>query len=206
MKVYIVEQITEADFGCEETERKEPLALLKLKGISEGTEAERFVEYEESKLLEYGISEGKKVCETENGNIMKYIDVVAAVICKEEDSVRKIFATQRGYGEYKDGWELPGGKVEPGETPEAALAREIREELDTGIEVGEYLGTVEYDYPKFHLSMRNYLCTIRSGSLVLKEHEAAKWLTFEELDTVDWLPADIEVVKEIKAWILKQKQ
>ncbi len=206
MKVYIVEQITEADFGCEETERKEPLALLKLKGISEGTEAERFVEYEESKLSEYGISEGKKVCETEDGNIMKYIDVVAAVICKEEDGVRKIFATQRGYGEYKDGWEFPGGKVEPGETPEAALAREIREELDTDIEVGGYLGTVEYDYPKFHLSMRNYLCTIRSGSLVLKEHEAAKWLTFEELDTVDWLPADIEVVKEIKAWILKQKQ
>ena len=195
MKVYIVEQITEADFGCEETERKEPLALLKLKGISKGTEAERFVEYEESKLLEYDISEGKKVCETENGNIMKYIDVVAAVICKEEDGVRKIFATQRGYGEYKDGWEFPGGKVEPGETLEAALAREIREELDTDIEVGEYLGTVEYDYPKFHLSMRNYLCTIRSGSLVLKEHEAAKWLTFEELDTIDWLPADIEVVK-----------
>ena len=198
MKVYIVEQITEADFGCEETERKEPLALLKLKGISEGTEAERFVEYEESKLSEYGISEGKKVCETENGNIMKYIDVVAAIICKEEAGVRKIFATQRGYGEYKDGWEFPGGKVEPGETPEAALAREIREELDTDIEVGDYLGTVEYDYPKFHLSMRNYLCTIKSGSLVLKEHEAAKWLTFEELDTVDWLPADVEVVKEIK--------
>ena len=200
MEIYTVKQITEADFGCEETERKEPLALLKLKGISKGTEAERFVEYEESKLSEYGISEGKKVCETENGNIMKYIDVVAAVICKEEDGVRKIFATQRGYGEYKDGWEFPGGKVEPGETPEAALAREIREELDTGIEVGEYLGTVEYEYPKFHLSMRNYLCTIRSGSLVLKEHEAAKWLTFKELDTVDWLPADIEVVKEIKGY------
>ena len=93
-----------------------------------------------------------------------------------------------------------GGKVEPGETPGAALAREIREELDTGIEVSEYLGTVEYDYPKFHLSMRNYLCTIRSGSLVLKEHKAAKWLTFEELDTVEWLPADIEVVKEIKGY------
>ena len=204
MKVYIVEQITEADFGCEETERKEPMALLKLKGMSDDAEAEKYVEYKESKLTELGISEGKKVCENENGNIMKYIDVVAAVICKEEDGVRKIFATQRGYGEYKDGWEFPGGKVEPGETPEAALAREIREELDTDIEVGEYLGTVEYDYTKFYLSMRNYLCTIKSGSLVLKEHEAAKWLTFEEFGTVDWLPADIKVLNLINDVFKKQ--
>ncbi len=198
MKIYIIEQITEADFGCEESNRTEPMVLVKLKGTSGSVEPEKYIEYPDSKLIRDGISEGLKVIITDDGDIRKYVDVVAAVICKEEDGVRKIFATQRGYGEYKDGWEFPGGKVEPGEIPEAALAREIREELDTGIEVGEYLGTVEYDYPKFHLSMRNYLCTIRSGSLVLKEHEAAKWLTFEELDTVDWLPADIEVVKEIK--------
>ena len=124
---------------------------------------------------------------------MKTIQVVAAVI-REGD---RIFATQRGYGPYKDGWEFPGGTMEPGETPEQALAREIREELDTEITVVEKLAQVEYDYPEFHLSMGCYWCAVRSGSLTLKEHESARWLRPEELDTVDWLPADRDVVRKI---------
>ncbi|MCD8207905.1 MAG: (deoxy)nucleoside triphosphate pyrophosphohydrolase [Bacteroidales bacterium] len=128
---------------------------------------------------------------------MKTIKVVAAIIIREGN----VFATQRGYGEFKDGWEFPGGKVEPGETLEAALVREIQEELDTEIEVGELLDTVEYDYPTFHLSMDCFLCSIKSGELELKEHEAAKWLTAETLYTVDWLPADLELVAKIKNYL-----
>ena len=125
----------------------------------------------------------------------KQIEGVAAII-REED---KIFATQRGYGEFKDGWEFPGGKMEPGETPQQALIREIREELDTEIEVGKLVDTVEYDYPNFHLTMHCYLCTIKSGKLILKEHEAAKWLTKENLDSVDWLPADEGLIGKLKS-------
>jgi len=125
---------------------------------------------------------------------VKTIRVVAAVIRDGE----RIFATQRGYGPYKDGWEFPGGKIEPGETPEQALAREIREELDTEIEVGEKLTQVEYDYPEFHLSMGCYICSVRSGHLTLKEHEAAGWLRAEELDGLDWLPADRIIVSLLK--------
>lgn len=126
---------------------------------------------------------------------MKTVKVVAAVIIHNNH----IFVTQRGYGEYKDGWEFPGGKIEPGETPQEALAREIKEELDTEIEVGDYLETVEYDYPSFHLSMDCFFCTIKSGELVLKEHEAAKWLPAENLDSVDWLPADRGLIGRIKS-------
>ena len=126
---------------------------------------------------------------------MKTIKVVAAIIIHEH----KVFATQRGYGEFEGGWEFPGGKVEPGETPQEALAREIMEELDTQIEVGELLDTVEYDYPKFHLSMDCFLCTIKSVHLVLKEHEAARWLTRETLDSVDWLPADQSLIGKLAA-------
>lgn len=126
--------------------------------------------------------------------MMKTIEVVAAII-QDGD---KILATQRGYGEFKDGWEFPGGKIEEGETPSQALVREIREELDTLIEVGELLDTVEYDYPQFHLIMHCYLCTVKSGDLVLKEHKAAKWLTKDTLDTVEWLPADISLVDRIR--------
>lgn len=125
---------------------------------------------------------------------MKTIEVVAAVI-KHED---KIFATQRGYGEFKDGWEFPGGKIESGETPEQALIREIREELDTEIEVGELIDTVEYDYPQFHLTMHCFWCRIKTGNLVLKEHEAAKWLRKEELDSVEWLPADKDLIQLLR--------
>ena len=128
---------------------------------------------------------------------MKTVKVVAAIIIHDG----KVFATQRGYGEFKDGWEFPGGKIEEGETPEEALVREIKEELDTEIEVGEYLDTVEYDYPTFHLSMKCYFCTIKSGQFVLKEHEAAKWLTKDNLDSVDWLPADKEFIKNSKKMI-----
>jgi len=125
---------------------------------------------------------------------MKVINVVAAII---EDEGR-IFATQRGYGEFKDGWEFPGGKIEPGETPQEALKREIKEELDTEIVVGELLTVVEHDYPKFHLTMQCFLCAVASGGLVLKEHEAARWLTQDQLGSVDWLPADIKVVEAYK--------
>ena len=123
----------------------------------------------------------------------KHIEVVAAII---SDSNR-IFATQRGYGEWKDWWEFPGGKMEPGETPEVALQREIREELATEIFVESLLTTVNYDYPNFHLTMHCYLCKVKNGNLTLLEHEAAKWLTRDELSSVKWLPADEEVVKKI---------
>ena len=128
---------------------------------------------------------------------MKTVKVVAAIITYEN----KIFATQRGYGEFKDGWEFPGGKIEPGETPQEALVREIREELDVEIVVGELFDTVEYDYPHFHLSMDCFLCKIKSGELVLKEHEAAKWLTKDAIDSVDWLPADIGLIRKLKRWM-----
>ncbi|WP_303838223.1 (deoxy)nucleoside triphosphate pyrophosphohydrolase [Ruminococcus flavefaciens] len=125
---------------------------------------------------------------------MKTIRVVAAVI-KEGD---RIFATARGYGDFKGGWEFPGGKIEPGETPQEALAREIKEELATEISVGKLIDTVEYDYPKFHLSMDCFWCSIIKGNLELKEAEDAKWLTKDSIDSVEWLPADKGLVEKIK--------
>lgn len=125
---------------------------------------------------------------------MKTIRVVAAIIIENG----KVFATQRGYGEFKDGWEFPGGKIEPNETPEDAIVREIKEELDTEVEVVELLDTVEYDYPNFHLSMDCFICKIVAGDLVLKEHEAAKWLTKETLGSVEWLPADLGLIPQIE--------
>lgn len=124
---------------------------------------------------------------------MKTIRVVASVILSEG----KVFVTQRGYGDFKGGWEFPGGKIEEGETPEAALRREIFEELDTEIAVGELIDTIEYDYPNFHLSMDCFWCEIVSGNLVLKEHEAARWLDKENLYSVEWLPADISLIEKI---------
>ena len=126
---------------------------------------------------------------------MKQIEVVAAII---HDSHSRIFATQRGYGDYKDWWEFPGGKMEAGETPEEALRREIREELDTHIVVEHFVDTVEWDYPQFHLTMHCYLCHVESGHLELKEHEAAKWLNKDEFESVNWLPADRELLKKLK--------
>lgn len=130
---------------------------------------------------------------------MKTIRVVAAVIKAENDEGKPmIFATQRGYGDYKDGWEFPGGKIEEGETPQQALVREIQEELDTLIQVGDLIDTIEYDYPTFHLSMDCFWSKILEGDLVLKEHEAARWLTRTTLDEVDWLPADITLIDKIR--------
>ena len=129
---------------------------------------------------------------------MKTIRVVAAIIKAENDKNQPIiFATQRGYGDLKGGWEFPGGKIEESETPQDALKREIMEELDTEIEVGELLDTIEYDYPTFHLSMDCFWCEIVKGDLVLKEHEAARWLTKGELGDVDWLPADVTLIEKI---------
>lgn len=129
---------------------------------------------------------------------MKTVKVVAAVIkAVNKDGESIIFATQRGYGEFKDGWEFPGGKIEEGETPQVALRREIMEELDTEISVGELIDTIEYDYPTFHLSMDCFWCEVVKGELVLKEAEDAKWLRKEELDTVEWLPADVELIGKI---------
>lgn len=123
---------------------------------------------------------------------MKIIEVVAAII---RDSDERVFCTQRGYGDWKDWWEFPGGKIEAGESHKDALRREIREELATEIEVGSLLTTVEYDYPKFHLTMHCYLCTVVGGNLTLLEHEDARWLRKEELDTVRWLPADRSIIE-----------
>ena len=134
-------------------------------------------------------------------NERKHIEVVAAIIVRDG----RIFATQRGYGEWKDWWEFPGGKIEPGESPEDALKREIREELATEIEVDELLTTVEYDYPKFHLTMHCYLCTIISGDLTLLEHEDARWLALDELDCVKWLPADKDVIEKLSTTFAMQK-
>ena len=134
-------------------------------------------------------------------NERKHIEVVEAIILRE----RRIFATQRGYGEWKDWWEFPGGKIEPGESTEDALKREIREELATEIEVDELLTTVEYDYPKFHLTMHCYLCTIISGDLSLLEHEDARWLALDELDCVKWLPADKDVIEKLSTTFAMQK-
>ncbi len=125
---------------------------------------------------------------------MKTVNVVAAVIKKGN----KILATQRGYGEFKDGWEFPGGKIEAGETPAEAIVREIKEELDAKIKVEDNLGLIEYDYPNFHLHMECFLCSLASADLTLLEHEDMKWLTAETMDNVDWLPADVEMAKKVQ--------
>ena len=131
---------------------------------------------------------------------MKQVTVSGAVILRTNPDTNKkeIFATQRGYGDYKDGWEIPGGKLEPGETPEACIVREIREELATEIKAEKILGVVDYNYPNFHLTMHCILCTIVSGDLKLLEHEAAKWVTKETLRSVDWLPADQLILDKIE--------
>lgn len=196
MHIYTVEEITESDFGCEETGRDKPMAMLKLR--NEDSSEEKYVEVSEEILAKQKISEGKNVCFTADGNILKYIRVVAAVIKDKIDNEDKIFSTARGYGEYKGWWEFPGGKIEPDETPQQALVREIKEELTADIEVGDLIQTIEYDYPDFHLSMDCFWGRVTSGRLILKEAEAAKWLGMDELDSVKWLPADLELVGRIK--------
>lgn len=129
---------------------------------------------------------------------MKIIRVVAAVIQRKQNGSKQIFATQRGYDEFKGGWEFPGGKIEVGETPQKALIREIKEELDADIVVGDLIDTIEYDYPGFHLSMDCFWCELQSEHVVLNEHEDAKWLSKAQLDSVDWLPADVTLVEKIE--------
>ncbi len=201
MEIYKIKAITEADFGCEETGRKEPMALLKLINIKEPADiAEpKYVEAAESLLAEQGIDEGDKVIITETGDVKKYVRVVAAIIVEKEpeNDRNTVFATQRGYGEYKDGWEFPGGKIEENENPKQALIREIKEELDTEIEVGDLIETIEYDYTRFHLSMDCFWSTLKKGNLTLKEHEAARWLDKDSIDSVDWLPADMWLIEDI---------
>lgn len=133
---------------------------------------------------------------------MKTIKVVAAVICDSLENTTKIFATARGYGEFKGQWEFPGGKLEAGETSQQALIREIQEELTVKIEVGELIDTIEYDYPTFHLSMDCFLCVVVDGEIILKEAEAAKWLDKYELYSVDWLPADIALIEKLQNSLL----
>ena len=129
----------------------------------------------------------------------KTVKVVAAVICDSFENTSKIFATARGYGEFKGQWEFPGGKVEAGETPQQALKREIQEELDVKIEIGELIDTIEYDYPTFHLSMDCFWCVVIDGEIILKEAEAARWLSKDELYNVDWLPADMALIEKIES-------
>ena len=133
---------------------------------------------------------------------MKTINVVAAVICDYIQRPKKIFATQRSYGDFKGKWEFPGGKIEAGETPQQALIREIQEELAVKIEVGDLIDTVEYDYPDFHLSMDCFWCTVVEGEITLKESQAARWLDKDELYSVDWLPADVELVGKIQSTVI----
>ena len=132
---------------------------------------------------------------------MKTMKVVAAIICNDMERKNKIFATARGYGDLKGGWEFSGGKVEPGETPQQALKREIMEELSTEIKVGELIDTIEYDYPTFHLSMDCFWAEVITGQLELKEAEAAKWLTKDQLESVAWLPADITLIDKIRQYM-----
>ena len=152
---------------------------------------DKYVEVYETELAEKDISERRKVIITADGKLLKYVRVVAAVI-KDGD---KIFATARGYGEYKGWWEFPGGKIEKGETPQQALVREIKEELSAIIEVDELIYTIEYDYPTFHLSMDCFWAKLVEGELILKEAEAAKWLSKDELLSVKWLPADKDLIQ-----------
>lgn len=196
MSTYTILQITEPDYGCEETHRAEPTALLKLR--EEPSDDVRYVEVPERVLAEQGLKEGKKVTFATDGTIRKYVRVVAAVIRDPKEHPGRVFATARGYGEYKGWWEFPGGKIEAGETPKEALKREIREELTATIKVGELIKTVEYDYEKFHLSMDCFYAEVTAGQLKLKEAAEARWLSESELDEVSWLPADLILVEEMK--------
>ena len=192
MEIFTIESIAEADYGCEET--AEPMALVKLSSEN----GERNVEVTEAEISRQGLREGKKVILNPEGKLLKYVRVVAAVIVDDSQEEKRIFATARGYGEYKGWWEFPGGKIEAGETPQEALVREIREELTAEIKVYDLIQTVEYDYSDFHLSMDCFWAKITEGKLILKEAEAARWLTYDELESIKWLPADEILVEKIK--------
>ena len=187
MNLHRVIDITEADFGCEEHADGTHAVLRFEDGSS--------VEVSEKWIADNGIDIGKCIHIKEDGSVIKAIEVVAAVI----RNGNKIFATQRGYGDFKDRWEFPGGKMEPGEDPKSALVREIKEELDTEISVGDLIKTVDTDYPTFHIKMHVFWCEVVEGELKLLEHEAAKWVEINSKlpYAVDWLPADLEVVLEM---------
>lgn len=199
MNIHKIIDIREADFGCEEHTDGSHAVLI----FDDGDR----LEVSEKWIGEQGIEEGKYVWIRDDGSFLKAIRVVGAVIVSDQNNgfnnkpEKMILATQRGYGDLKDGWEFPGGKIEEGETPEAAIVREIREELDTVIKVERYIDTIEYDYPDFHLSMDCFLCSIVEGDLILKEHEAAKWLTKEKIDSVDWLPADVTILDKVREFL-----
>ena len=205
MLIYTIQQITDPDYGCEETRRPGPAALLKLcpdtgAGADAGADANtgvRYFEVPERVIAEQGLAEGKKVTFGADGAIRKYVRVVAAVIRDPKRHPGRIFATARGYGEYKGWWEFPGGKIEAGETPEEAIVREIREELAATIRVSELFLTVEYDYERFHLSMDCFYAEVAAGKLTLREAAEARWLAPEEFGDVRWLPADREVVERM---------
>lgn len=202
--IYRVNDITEADYGCEECPPDGPHAYVYLDAEeTENTDvAELRLELSEQYLAKTGIDIGKRVVISADGKPLKYVRVVAAVIRKKD----KIFATARGYGEFEGGWEFPGGKIEPGETPKEALIREIREELDTEIAVGDRIAVVEYDYPTFHLSMDCFWCRIVSGRLELLEAQEARWLTKDTLDSVEWLPADRGLIAQIREELQTQTE
>lgn len=195
MKKYTITNIYEADYGCEGLREGEPLKVMVQ--LKEENGEVMTLEAEDAWLITNKIKEGNKVIIDPSKRLMKVVEVVAAIIKGNGENEGKILATQRGYGEFKGGWEFPGGKIEEGETPKEALMREIKEELDVKIEVEELLDTIEYDYPAFHLSMKCYWCKIESGEFVLKEHKAAKWLSKETLYSVDWLPADVSLIDKI---------
>lgn len=204
MEKYTVDNIYEADFGCEE--RREDERLKVIVHLTDEQGQKTVLEEEDEWLKNHRINEGSRVIQDASGRLKKAIDVVAAVIKGNNENAGSILATKRGYGEFAGGWEFPGGKIEKGETPEVALKREIMEELETEIEVGELIDTVEYEYTEFWLSMRCYWCEIVSGNLELKEHEAARWLTKEQLYSVEWLPADVALVKKLEKQAFSQKQ
>ncbi len=201
MEIYTVKNIEEADYGCEEN-FEGARALLTL---TDADNNECREQVGEDRLAFTGIDIGSRVVFGSDGKLRPVVNVAAAVICAEKDGKKRVLAAQRGCGEYKGRWEFPGGKAENGEMPEAALVREIREELDTDISVEEHFCTVEYDYPAFHLSMECYFAKIIGKPPVLKEHSAIKWLAADELDSVDWLEADISVMRRLKNILLKNK-
>lgn len=199
MKKYIVSNIYEADYGCEGLKEGENIKVI-VDLIDEMGQNLR-MEVEDDWLIQQKIQEESKVILDTSEKLKKVVEVVAAVIKGNGKKQGEILATQRGYGEFQGGWEFPGGKIEKGETAQEALVREIKEELDLEIKVEDFIDSVEYEYPAFYLSMECYWCRMISEDFILKEHKAAKWLSKETLNSVDWLPADIGLIDTLSELI-----